>query len=894
VPRLIRLLAAALLLAAATPAAATNYTWVAVGNGTFQGTTVWSPTAPAGGPTGADGVTFGVPNTYTVSFAANAVSAAFTQPRGTVTLGIGAGHTYTVLADDGFAVGSAGGQTANLTVTSGTLQLGGVNWGGPAGVGGVAGAVGNLTVTGPTAALNAAWHLSVGGDGTGTLTVQNGASATFANPLILGSETTAQGTVTVGAGSTVTAQGGVSVGYSGAGTLTVAAGGTLNSGFFGGVGPYNGSTGTASVSGTWNHGADLGIGGADLGPGGTGDLTVYAGGALTVTGGHGITTFAGRGTLTLDGGTVTTTSLTNNGTLNLIGGSLVIDGGTFTNGGAALPFYGTLTLRNGATASNLGAVSVGGNGPGTLTVTGAGSTLTAVGAITVGTAAGGAGTLTIDPGTRVAGGTLVLNPAGAVRLNGGTLSVAGIAPLGGTFTVPLGTVAFTGGWTADGPQVATVLGPTAAIGPGRTVQVASVTALQVPLALTGGTFTTGALTGGTLLQLNTGTFNLTGTPLAVGPGGTLGTGPLTVGPGLTVSAATVTVAAGGVAAVAGGSLTGTGGVTNAGDIALSGPAAVLGGPLLTNAGRLSGTGRVTADLTNAANGRISADVGQRLVFAGTTSTNAANATVELTGGTVEFTGKLTNSAGGQISGHGTFRGSSMNTTGVGLDNFGVVAFSGGASDVFGKVNNLGGATGGQIVNAGGGVLTFHDDVVNNGAEIRTAAGGRAVFLGAVSGAASFTGVGTVEQDGDLRPGNSPARVTYGGDLILGGSADLHIELGGTTAGSQYDQLAVAGTAYLCGGLDVQLLNGFVPQPGDRFDVLTYGSRVGDFATFAGLNLGGGYALTPAVTGTTYSLVVTPVPEPGGLALLAVPAAVGWVTFWRRRWRTVDSGIGGVG
>jgi hypothetical protein len=30
--------------------------------------------------------------------------------------------------------------------------------------------------------------------------------------------------------------------------------------------------------------------------------------------------------------------------------------------------------------------------------------------------------------------------------------------------------------------------------------------------------------------------------------------------------------------------------------------------------------------------------------------------------------------------------------------------------------------------------------------------------------------------------------------------------------------------------------------------------------------------------------VSPVPEPGSILLLAGPAAVGWVAYWRRKWR----------
>jgi hypothetical protein len=62
---------------------------------------------------------------------------------------------------------------------------------------------------------------------------------------------------------------------------------------------------------------------------------------------------------------------------------------------------------------------------------------------------------------------------------------------------------------------------------------------------------------------------------------------------------------------------------------------------------------------------------------------------------------------------------------------------------------------------------------------------------------------------------------------------LALRLGGLTPGSQFDRLVISGTATLGGTLNVNLLNGFAPAVGDMFDVLTYGSRVGEFATIEG-------------------------------------------------------------
>jgi hypothetical protein len=63
---------------------------------------------------------------------------------------------------------------------------------------------------------------------------------------------------------------------------------------------------------------------------------------------------------------------------------------------------------------------------------------------------------------------------------------------------------------------------------------------------------------------------------------------------------------------------------------------------------------------------------------------------------------------------------------------------------------------------------------------------------------------------------------------------LDIEIGGLTAGSEYDQLnhtLAGGAAQLGGTLGVSLLNGFMPQAGDMFDILTAAGGVsGTFAT----------------------------------------------------------------
>ena len=217
-----------------------------------------------------------------------------------------------------------------------------------------------------------------------------------------------------------------------------------------------------------------------------------------------------------------------------------------------------------------------------------------------------------------------------------------------------------------------------------------------------------------------------------------------------------------------------------------------------------------------------------------------------------------------------------------MSNLGVIAFSGGNTDIRGDVQNN---SGGHIVIGGGGVLTFYDDVVHNGTEIRTDGGSRTVFFGSQSGAGPFTGTGVVEYAGDLRPGNSPANVLYQGDVQLDPSSRLVMELGGPTPGSQYDRLTVQGSITLSGTLEVDLINHFVPSAGQSFTLIDNQGAGPLIGVFAGLSEGESFTAGGVMFSATYhggdgnDFVITAVPEPGTFALVGL-AGIGWVTFWR--------------
>ena len=105
--------------------------------------------------------------------------------------------------------------------------------------------------------------------------------------------------------------------------------------------------------------------------------------------------------------------------------------------------------------------------------------------------------------------------------------------------------------------------------------------------------------------------------------------------------------------------------------------------------------------------------------------------------------------------------------------------------------------------------------------------------------------GNVENSGNVRIGDAAASAELTGSFTQTSTGALNIQVGGLTAGTEHDQLNVDGVATLSGTLNVALINGFSPADGDTFEVLTFGSRSGDFDTKNGLDLpGNSVFLTP--------------------------------------------------
>jgi hypothetical protein len=95
--------------------------------------------------------------------------------------------------------------------------------------------------------------------------------------------------------------------------------------------------------------------------------------------------------------------------------------------------------------------------------------------------------------------------------------------------------------------------------------------------------------------------------------------------------------------------------------------------------------------------------------------------------------------------------------------------------------------------------------------------------------ASFTTTGNFTNTGTLTIGLASV-FTVTGDYTQTSTGTLDIQLGDVPASGQFGTLAVTGTANLDGTLQIDLVNGYTPNFGDSFTILTFASRNGDFAT----------------------------------------------------------------
>jgi T5SS/PEP-CTERM-associated repeat protein len=883
----------------------TDFTWNAAGGGIFETAGNWSP---AGGPpnNGTDTALFDLASAYEVVFDGHVTNNDFEVTTGDVTFDMfrnnqgsfnDRGWIYTLDATSGGGahIGSAPGAffAAKLTLngdvgsngrstvatssflhlgrdafSGGILELNGVDW-------------------------ESTQITYVGLNGSGVLTV-NGFSEMTNTLGIMGFGAGSFGTATINGRWTNTDT--LSVGIQGTADLTI--NGTVSNDGDGQIAAGGGSMGTVVVdTAVWDNNASLWVGGTSGGAGGTGELTMQGFGTITavnvandmgvrtngtVTIGNGTLDVGGQ--LTLDAGSIldlvdgninagtltgaADTMTWTTGDVNITAGDFAIDVDTplganeTLNGGQSLSVSGTFQVGptaagsvialNGATITSTDG-TIGSNNPAvffaSVILSDAGTDWTMTGDLTVGTTGGSAAQLTIGQDAVVSNrDAFIADNVGAAAVidmtsSGATWNNSGSMYLGGNAT----TLGGTGTLDVDSGDAVNV---------GTTLKVWD----NFVMTVNGGTITTP-----TLEVL--GTVNYVGT-LDLSGIGDIGSLVLVGG---TVSADAIDFAdqsfAGfgsldGVVSV-GGDVTATGNLTMGDASSFAG--VQIGGGLdvsthivtIKNKGFFSiGSSTIIAGGTLVASGGVLVAGSNGLSAFGTIDGRV----VAQSGSTIEATGSLT--LGDATSPAGLFSDGEMS---VG-DN--TVTLLDANEAVLGSLTTLGNASlSGTLVAANGAVLEFGKNIegfgtvntpddpfkplINNG----SIAGNSALEPITLTG--YIKGVGTLDNvviTGTDAPGFSPATV-YRGSVTYDGTLD--IEIGGLTPGS-FDIIYHSGTATLGGTLDLSLINGFAPGLGDTFQFLTAASRVGEFASVLGTDLGGNLAFDVlyGVTDVTLQVIST--------------------------------------
>ena len=363
----------------------------------------------------------------------------------------GAGTAYHATTQ--FLVGNSGAGTASLHVEDG-------GWLDSAA--GFVGNTANAVVQNPNSKWSTTGALTIGNVGTGTLTIQD------------------QGLVSVG--TMLTINGGSTVNLNG---------GTLRFATLAGVGPINYTSGTIQLAGDRTLDSDSTIAylfGTPITP--PSSITIPAGKALTVEG--------------------TAYLIQPNKTATISGGSLT---STDYFAGSFSGAVGTVVVNNGGkwgTTSNAVLGDVFGSS-GVTTVSGAGSTWTVGGNLSVGLA--GTSSLTIqDEALVYVGSALSVNNSSTINLTGGTLRFDTIT---GTnrLTYSSGTIQLAGNRNIGSDSaVSSIFGafPVIPIGKGLTVEGNAT--LSKPLTIDGGAFTANnlnAVAGGSVI-FDSGLLEITG------------------------------------------------------------------------------------------------------------------------------------------------------------------------------------------------------------------------------------------------------------------------------------------------------------------------------------------------------------------------------------------------
>lgn len=134
-----------------------------------------------------------------------------------------------------------------------------------------------------------------------------------------------------------------------------------------------------------------------------------------------------------------------------------------------------------------------------------------------------------------------------------------------------------------------------------------------------------------------------------------------------------------------------------------------------------------------------------------------------------------------------------------------------------------------VLTANGLIQEAGETRLDQGSIVTPEFSGVGIMGGILRGSGTIRG-GELRNEGILAPGSSAGSLVIGRDFSQSPEGTLQIELGGQ-ASTQYDNLEIAGVAYLDGNLSVSLIDGFHPVAGNTFDIITAKKNInGAFAT----------------------------------------------------------------
>jgi hypothetical protein len=632
---------------------------------------------------------------------------------------------------------------------------------------------------------------------------------------------------------------------------------------------------------------------------GSGDTAIIgiSGVTITAVGGEIVGTLSSNSLLDVTAGTFTVQNTV--GSSTLMGGLEVDSGATFSTtggmtsvAGVASTITGTLSTASGATLAFAAGTSMLNNtnamtGAGLYDVNGgtvtlnltvpttapanleldSGGTINGTGTLTINTVLTWTGGL-LEPANTVvsANGTIALSGAAAKILNIGALHNAGTMTWSGTGDWQINDGAIfnnSGTFTILNNQTIEDLNGTSTINndgvwtknigvPGTTTidcvfnNTNQLDVASGVLAIQGGGANSGPISvaSGDTLLISGGLFALNDKTVLNG------TGTYLVSGGSAVLSANVGSAPN--LSLSSGTLTGTG-------------TFAVTGTLNWTGGTVSGTG-FTLSIPSTATAILSGNTdktvnGATISLAGTTNWSGngniafANAAVlsNLAGANFNIQNDASVNGIGAFTSAGTLTKSpTLGTTAIAssvtfTNNGGTVNVQSGTLDVAGGYTQN---TGTSTVAAGATLISSsnHTVTINSG----TLAGSG--NIGSVSSATNVVNGGTVSPGG-----GTAGALTINGNYTQGSGGTLAIDLGGHTAGTQFDQLVVTGTATLAGTLSLTDINSFLPGNGDTYVIVTFASATGSFKTVNGSAVTPSFGFAPAVNSKNVTLQVSTTP-----------------------------------